>query len=73
MRPEAVVDVDVDKGGDLGTNDDRIDPFSRIGSNALVETEKLLMKLQADQRIETTAHVQSEVIVLISEGQHIAI
>lgn len=39
-------------GGDLETNEDDNDSFSRVGLDALIATEKLLTTLQADLRIE---------------------
>lgn len=69
---KAVVDVDVDKLGELETNDDYNDPSGRAGSDAVIETEKLLAKLWADMGIETTTHLQSAVLTRISKRHHIS-
>lgn len=55
---EAVVDVDVISCGVLEKHGDDNNPFSRVGSIALIKTQKLLTKLQADLSNETTTHVQ---------------
>lgn len=72
MCHEAVVDVDVDKGEVLEADDDDNDQFSRAGSDALIETEKLLAELRADLGIKSTTHAQSVVNLRISEGHYIA-